>query len=141
MTSNIYVQDLSLVQDCGVGGTARKSCIVFLHICRCRGVSAVVLEASWNVQHLGGKCRRRWEAGLSVWKKRHPSHRTAEAEKALWRRIGFGDTAAAAKSLQCPILCDPIDGSPPGSSVHGIFQARVLEWGAIAFSVGDTGEP
>ena len=37
--------------------------------------------------------------------------------------------AAAAKSLQsCPTLCDPIDGSPPGSSVHGIFQARVLEW-------------
>ena len=44
--------------------------------------------------------------------------------------------AAAAKSLQSsPTLCDPIDGSPPGSSVHGIFQARVLEWGAIAFSV------
>ena len=43
--------------------------------------------------------------------------------------------AAAIKSLQsCPTLCDPIDGSPPGSSVHGIFQARVLEWGAIAFS-------
>ena len=43
--------------------------------------------------------------------------------------------AAAAKSLQsCPTLCDPIVGSPPGSSVHGIFQARVLEWGAIAFS-------
>ena len=34
----------------------------------------------------------------------------------------------------CPTLYDPIDGSPPGSSVHGIFQARVLEWGAIAFS-------
>ena len=43
--------------------------------------------------------------------------------------------AAAAKSLQsCLTLCDSIDGSPPGSSVHGIFQARVLEWGAIAFS-------
>ena len=43
--------------------------------------------------------------------------------------------AAAAKSLQsCPTLCDPIDGSPPGSSVHEISQARVLEWGAIAFS-------
>ena len=43
--------------------------------------------------------------------------------------------AAAAKSLQsCPTLCNPIDGSPPGSSAHGIFQARVLEWGAIAFS-------
>ena len=35
----------------------------------------------------------------------------------------------------CPTLCDPIDGSPPGFSVHGIFQATVLEWGAIAFSV------
>ena len=43
--------------------------------------------------------------------------------------------AAATKSLQlCPTLCDPTDGSPPGSSIHGIFQARVLEWGAIAFS-------
>ena len=42
---------------------------------------------------------------------------------------------AIAKSLQlCPTLCDPIGGSPPGSSIHGIFQARVLEWGAIAFS-------
>ena len=34
----------------------------------------------------------------------------------------------------CLTLSDPIDGSPPGSSIHGIFQARVLEWGAIAFS-------
>ena len=43
--------------------------------------------------------------------------------------------AAAAKSLQsCPTLRDPVDCSPPGSSIHGIFQARVLEWGAIAFS-------
>ena len=43
--------------------------------------------------------------------------------------------AAAAKSLQsCPTPCDPIDGSPTGSPGHGIFQARVLEWGAIAFS-------
>ena len=43
--------------------------------------------------------------------------------------------AAAAKSLQsCPTLSDPMDRSLPGSSIHGIFQARVLEWGAIAFS-------
>ena len=42
--------------------------------------------------------------------------------------------AATAKSLQlCPTLCDPVDCSLPGSSVHGIFQARVLEWVAIAF--------
>ena len=46
--------------------------------------------------------------------------------------------ATAAKSLQsCPTLCDPIDGSPPGSPVPGILQARVLEWGAIAFSAID----
>ena len=43
---------------------------------------------------------------------------------------------AAAKSLQsCPTLCNPIDSSPPGSPVPGILQARVLEWGAIAFTV------
>ena len=43
--------------------------------------------------------------------------------------------AAAAKSLQsCPTLCDPIDGSPPGSGIPGILQARTLEWIAISFS-------
>ena len=43
--------------------------------------------------------------------------------------------AAAAKSLQlCPTLCDPIDGSPPGTPLPRILQARVLEWGAISFS-------
>ena len=43
--------------------------------------------------------------------------------------------AAAAKSLQlCPTLCDPIDGSPPGTPVPGILQARILEWVAISFS-------
>jgi len=43
--------------------------------------------------------------------------------------------AAAAKSLQsCPTLCDPIDGSPTGSPVPGILQARTLQWVAISFS-------
>ena len=43
--------------------------------------------------------------------------------------------AAAATSLQsCPILCDPRDGSPPGSPVPGILQARTQEWVAISFS-------
>ena len=45
-------------------------------------------------------------------------------------------SAAAAKSFQlCLTLCDPMDCSLPGSSAHGTFQARVLEWGAIVFSV------
>ena len=48
----------------------------------------------------------------------------------------FYKETAAAKSLQsCPTLCDPIDGSPPGSSVPGILQARTLEWVAIFFSI------
>ena len=47
----------------------------------------------------------------------------------------FPAAAADAKSLQlCPTLCDPIDGSPAGFPIPGILQARVLEWGAIAFS-------
>jgi len=52
--------------------------------------------------------------------------------------VGFLDyraAAAAAKSLQlCPTLCDPIDGSPPGSAAPGILQARTLEWVAMSFS-------
>ena len=43
--------------------------------------------------------------------------------------------AAAAKSLQsCPTPCDPMDGSPPGSAIPGILQARTLEWATISFS-------
>ena len=56
-------------------------------------------------------------------------------KKKAERAIGNTAAAAAAKSLQsCPTLCDPIDGSPPGSSVPGILQARTLEWVAISFS-------
>ena len=48
--------------------------------------------------------------------------------------LSFTFTAAAASLQLCPTLCDPTDGSPPGSSVPGILQARTLEWVAIAFS-------
>ena len=49
--------------------------------------------------------------------------------------IKLYSAAVAAKSLQsCPTLCDPIDGSPPGSAIPGILQARTLEWVAISFS-------
>ena len=60
------------------------------------------------------------------------SHKTADILK---KSKFFETAAAAAKSLQsCPTLCDPIDGSPPGSAVPGISQARTLEWVAISFS-------
>ena len=53
----------------------------------------------------------------------------------LKHSFGSSERAAAAKSLQsCPTLCNPIDGSPPGSPVPGILQARTLEWVAISFS-------
>ena len=51
----------------------------------------------------------------------------------------FSARSFCAKSLQlCPTLCDPMGGSPPGSSVHGILQARILEWVAISFSRGSS---
>ena len=63
------------------------------------------------------------------------------SRKDRYKKIFFDTTvsasiaAAAAKSRQsCLTLCDPIDGSPPGSPVPGILQARTLEWVAIAFS-------
>ena len=57
------------------------------------------------------------------------------ASAALVSSSANSAAAAAAKSLQSrPTLCDPTDGSPPGSSIPGILQARTLEWVAISFS-------
>ena len=54
----------------------------------------------------------------------------------VWRYYNCYPPPTPAKSLQsCPTLCDPIDGSPPGSAVPGILQARTLEWVAISFSI------
>ena len=68
-----------------------------------------------------------------------PPHQTGKTWLCSCAVYGFfynqDAPAAAANSLQsCPTLCDPIDGSPPGSSVSGIFQARTVEWVAISFS-------
>ena len=64
------------------------------------------------------------------------THSSILAWKIPWTEKPDGlQSAAAAKLLQsCPTLCDPIDGSPPGSPVPGILQARTLEWVAISFS-------
>ena len=62
-------------------------------------------------------------------------HRTIQIQ--LLQHYWLGHAAsAAAKSLQlCLTLCNPTDGSPPGSAVPGILQARTLEWVAVAFSL------
>ena len=60
---------------------------------------------------------------------------SVQADSYGGHRFKLNSAAAAAKSLQsCPTLCDPIDGSPPGSPIPGILQARTLEWAAISFS-------
>ena len=66
----------------------------------------------------------------------HHSNRNLRKKGESTQREGNnGSAAAVAKSLQsCPTLCGPIDGSPPGSPVPGILQARILEWVAISFS-------
>ena len=95
-----------------------------------------------------------WWGGLEMWPKGQEGICQGGCEQATFQgqnRMGKGtenyifiecsDTkqqlkpSTAAKSLQsCPTLCDPIDGSPPGSPIPGILQARTLEWVAISFS-------
>ena len=61
--------------------------------------------------------------------------RTCKPLCELFKSVSYSPMLCYAKSLQlCPTLCDPMDGSPPGSPVPGILQARTLEWVAISFS-------
>ena len=74
----------------------------------------------------------RWREILCSWIKKINIVKMTVLPKTIYR---FSAAAAAAKSLQsCPTLCDPRDGSPPGSPVPGILQARTPEWVAISFS-------
>ena len=96
------------------------------------------------LQHHSSKASILWCSAFFIVQLSHP-YMTPGKIIALTRRNFVGKVmsllfnmlsaaAAAAKSLQsCPTLCNPIDYSLPGSSVPGIFQARVLEWVAIAF--------
>ena len=62
-----------------------------------------------------------------------PLARTSPIWFLILKKAAAAAAATAAKLLQlCPTLCDPIDGSPPGSAVPGILQARILEWVAIS---------
>ena len=81
--------------------------------------------------------RRKWQPTLVFLPRKCHGQRSWRATVHGVSRVGHDlvSAAAAAKSLQSrPTLCDPIDGSPPGSSVPRILQARTLEWVAISFS-------
>ena len=65
-----------------------------------------------------------------------PSQNNCHPSERWFSHLQTGPPSVCACVLSCPTLCDPMDCSPPGSSVHGIFQARVLEWVAISFSRG-----
>ena len=72
---------------------------------------------------------------ISVVRGSRASSKNCKHVKLQNRTLTDPAAAAAAKSLKsCPTLCDPIDGSPAGSAIPGILQARTLEWVAISFS-------
>ena len=96
------------------------------------------------LQHHSSKASILWHLAFFTVQLSHP-YMTTGKTRALTRWTFVGkvmslpfnmlSAAAAAKSLQsCPTLCDPIDGSPRGSSAPGILQAKILEWVAIFFS-------
>ena len=75
----------------------------------------------------------------SMWTQCHVWSVAVGTKLSTWLKDVFSSQCVCAKSLQsCPTLCDPRDCSPPGSSVHGIFQARTLEEVAMPFSRGSS---
>ena len=87
---------------------------------------------SYNRTLFSNKKKQTWFIQLQRWISK-TKHKMKETR--YQKAHPFDSAAAAAKSLEpCPTLCDPMGSSPPGSSVHGILQARILEWVAISFS-------
>ena len=99
-------------------------------------------SCSWE-QYMGMRWQDRRQEGLSAGvhhagppqQARGRDHTPVSSLTSVLETSLYAAEAAAAKSLQwCPTLCDPRDGSPPGSPIPGILQVRVLEWDAIASS-------
>ena len=81
--------------------------------------------SSWSAHH--------WNGWGSLQTGKLGDRRGRTGQQLVWSNRG--SCCCCCKSLQsCPTLCDPIDGSPPGSPIPGILQARTLEWAAISFS-------
>ena len=118
----------------------------------CEGLTHLKRPWCWEGLRAGEEGDRRWDGWVAspiwwtwVWASSGSWWRTGKPgvlHSMGSQRVGHNwatglnwtAAAAAAKSLQsCPTLCDPIDGSPPGSPVPGILQTRTLEWVAISF--------
>ena len=98
--------------------------------------------------------RYRRDVSRATWRQGDSVFRTSRRGTAAWRACSavrrFPDDVKKNQTLNilwkskseiaqsCPTLCDPMDGSLPGSAVHGIYQARILEWAAISFSRGSS---
>ena len=90
----------------------------------CCSVTSVVSDSMWPHRWQPARLSHPWDS---------PGKNTGVGCHFLLKGMKVKGESEVAQS--CLTLSDPMDCSPPGSSVHGIFQARVLEWGAIAFSV------
>ena len=101
-------------------------------------LSCTLFPLLWHQLHLRSSGIRSQRLGTPSLPLFSSISKSIEIPLSLFSLVALGEVGAAvaaAKSLQlCPTLCDPIDGSPTGSSVPGILQARTLEWVAISFS-------
>ena len=95
------------------------------------------VEKNWWLQHQGREGALGREVQRTMIQKDQlvaVGSKSKKIQEALFCIIPAAAAAAAKSHQSCPTLCDPIDGSPTGSSVPGILQARILEWVAISFS-------
>ena len=94
-----------------------------VNLCRCCWVTSVMSDSERPHRRQPTRLRHPWDS---------PGKNTGVGCHCLLQCMKVKSESEVAQS--CPILSDPMDCSLPGSSIHRIFQARVLEWGAIAFS-------
>ena len=118
-----------------IGGIIALQCFVSfcstpmgISCCCCCCVASVVSDSVRPHRRQPTRPRRPWDS---------PGKNTGVGCHFLLQCMKVKSESEVAQS--CPTLSDPMDCSLPGSSIHGIFQARVLEWGAIAFSKGTRG--
>ena len=96
----------------------------------------------WTVAHQAPLCmgfsRQEYWSGLPIPSPANLPDSGIEPESPALQADSLPSESESEVAQSCPTLCDPMDCSLPGSSVHGIFQARVLEWVAISFSRGSS---